>query len=49
MGAGDLAAQTLIEDKKISSIDYVRTLKFAGIGLCIAVINYSSSSSLELN
>lgn len=40
MGAGDLAAQTLLEETDF--FDYKRTAKFAGIGLCIAVNNTKS-------
>lgn len=37
MGAGDVIAQTALEDNNLSTVDYWRTAKFFGIGFCVAV------------
>ncbi|XP_046393047.1 protein Mpv17-like [Ischnura elegans] len=36
MGAGDAVAQTLIEKRNFKEYDFVRTVRFFGIGFCIA-------------
>lgn len=37
MGSGDLISQFLVEQKSITNVDYMRTLKFSSIGFFVGV------------